>query len=90
MLNGQQQMKLPFEQTEGLWLALCPCVAAFRQDVGTIASIEIIQKSILRNHIRLILKQKVRSRRLKIKDRQSKHAILTYMYLCPGENDNIW
>ena len=37
-------MKLPFEQTEGLWLALCPCVAAFRQDAGTIASIEITKK----------------------------------------------
>lgn len=43
-------MKLPFEQTEGLWLALCPCVAAFRQGAGTIASIEIIKEHFEKSH----------------------------------------
>lgn len=34
--------QLPSEHTEGLWPVHGPCVVTFRQDVGTVASVEDI------------------------------------------------
>ena len=38
MVQGCHQ--LPSEHTEGLWPVHDPCAAAYRQDVGTVASVE--------------------------------------------------